>query len=704
MMWDTRQIESGWIFLAVYTSNLSTGHAKYTINGVYSFLFNLYQALRNLIALPAMESRNQNIPPNCGRRLLPTLIDEYARSEPDRTFVAIPLSTDLRDGWKDVNYLTYARAINWCSWWIEENLGRGKDFDTISYMGPLDLRYLIILMGAVKTGYTAFFSSNRNSLNAHLSLLESTQCNILVVAEEGAPTIYKQIISKRQMRTKSMPALDLFLNLDENVAPYPFNKTFAEARFDPLIIMHTSGSTGFPKPVFVKHGTWAAMDAYQMIPPSDEGPLHSDYLRGKRVLLNLPMFHGACECFIYGMGVYGGAIPLLPPPGPRTAEVMDMAHRHGHVFGSIAPPSVLKDLYEMPSYFDGIAARVSFLGFAGGSLSKETGDKISKSIKVIGFFGSTETAYLPCRISSVNDWIYYNYSHFLGHDYRPRKDGRHEMVIVRNTDFDLYQSIFSTFPQLIEYSTADIYEQHPEKPGYWAHRGRADDIIAFSSGEKTNPISFEETMTAHPEVKAAYVGGNNEFQASLLIEPKVYPASEQQRASLIDNLWPTVETANRDCPAHARVLPNFIIFAKPNKPFPRAGKETIQRASIPELYAEEFEELYANATKARNVPGIPQTVQLVQEARADTDLRDSLRHLIATNSWLVGELDNQTDLFEAGLDSLQLPGLVNQINSFLSAIRPDLGAVPVSMKAIYTHRNVGRLVEALEQGFSEKKY
>lgn len=500
------------------------------------------------------------------------------------------------------------------------------------------------------------------------------------------------------MRVKWMPTLDEFLDLDENVALYPFEKTFGEARFDPLIIMHTSGSTGFPKPVFVKHGTWAAMDAYHMIPPIDEGPLHSEYLRGKRVLLNLPLFHGACECFIHGMGVYGGAIPLLPPPGPRTAETMDMAHRYGNVFGSITPPSTLKDFYETTQFFDGITDRVNFLGFAGGSLSQEIGNKISKTIKAIGFFGSTETAYLPCRISDVDDWLYYNYSPYLGHEFRPRKDGRHEMVIVRNKNLDLFQSIFSTFPRLNEYSTADLYEQHPSKPGYWVHRGRADDIIAFSSGEKTNPISFEETMASNPAVSAAFVGGNNEFQASLLVEPKVYPASDDEKVKLLDELWPTVESANHDCPTHARVLRNSIILTKPDKPFPRAGKETIQRASIPQLYAEEFEELYANASKARNMPVLREDSPSVNGTASNEDLRPSLRRLIAANSWLQGELDEEMGFFDVGLDSLQLPGLAEQINAFLTMSRPDLEAV--SMKTIYAHPSVDKLATALEDSKS----
>ena len=68
------------------------------------------------------------------------------------------------------------------------------------------------------------------------------------------------------------------------------------------------------------------------------------------------------------------------------------------------------------------------------------------------------------------------------------------------------------------------------------HRGSADDIMAFSSGEKTDSISFEETMAAHPAVSAAFVGGNGEFQASLLIQPRPYPAPEGEKIKLLNDL------------------------------------------------------------------------------------------------------------------------------------------------------------------------
>ena len=88
-----------------------------------------------------------------GRRLLPVLIDKLACSCPRKVFVAIPKSRKPEDGFIDIDYGQLASSINKCSWWLEERLGRGNEFPTISYIGPLDLRYTIIMFAAVKVGF-----------------------------------------------------------------------------------------------------------------------------------------------------------------------------------------------------------------------------------------------------------------------------------------------------------------------------------------------------------------------------------------------------------------------------------------------------------------------------------------------------------------------------------------------------------------------
>ena len=88
-----------------------------------------------------------------GSRLLPQVVDELACSDPDRIYASIPRSSDLSDGFRDVSMLQISQAVNKFAHWLEGVIGRSTAFETISYMGPSDLRYPIIFLAAVKTGY-----------------------------------------------------------------------------------------------------------------------------------------------------------------------------------------------------------------------------------------------------------------------------------------------------------------------------------------------------------------------------------------------------------------------------------------------------------------------------------------------------------------------------------------------------------------------
>ena len=56
-------------------------------------------------------------------------------------------------GFEDISFRTLARAIDTCAWWIERSLGlgRSKTFETLVYLGPLDLLYPMLTFAA--SGY-----------------------------------------------------------------------------------------------------------------------------------------------------------------------------------------------------------------------------------------------------------------------------------------------------------------------------------------------------------------------------------------------------------------------------------------------------------------------------------------------------------------------------------------------------------------------
>ena len=91
--------------------------------------------------------------PRYGRRLIPSLIDELAISTPQRTYCHVPWTTRVEDGFRAITYQCLSNAINVCTRWIVAEIGKGKDFATLAYLGPSDLRNTIIIVAAIKAGH-----------------------------------------------------------------------------------------------------------------------------------------------------------------------------------------------------------------------------------------------------------------------------------------------------------------------------------------------------------------------------------------------------------------------------------------------------------------------------------------------------------------------------------------------------------------------
>lgn len=85
-------------------------------------------------------------PANAGARLLPSLVDEIAQSDPTRICYSIAKTSDPADGFFDISAAAFAKAVDRCAWFIHNTLGPGERFPTIAYMGPQDIVYLIFVI------------------------------------------------------------------------------------------------------------------------------------------------------------------------------------------------------------------------------------------------------------------------------------------------------------------------------------------------------------------------------------------------------------------------------------------------------------------------------------------------------------------------------------------------------------------------------
>lgn len=590
------------------------------------------------------------------------------------------------------------------------------------------------------------------------------------------------------MQTIATPNVEFFLDNSEDVEVVPFSLNWEQAKDKPFCVLHTSGSTGIPKPVFVTYGTFACNDAHQLIPSLGGNPTLIDYLKGKRYFLALPIFHAACLTFSLAFNVFSGVICVLPPPAPLTADLANQVFLHGNLDGALLAPSLIVDCYNNDEYCVNMTQRLKFLSYVGGALPEEVGNPLSTRIKLMTLLGSCETALHPLEMDNdPADWQYLSFSPYLGHTFRLGEDGLYELVIVRQEQYAPFQGVFSTFPDKQEFATSDLFEPHPIRPGKWVFRARADDIIAFTTAEKLNPITMESMISANPCVKSALIGGQGQFQASLLIEPKVYPQTAMDEEQLLKEIWPSIVQANRDCPAHGRIMKSFVMLTSPDKPIPRAGKETVQRHAALKLYAHEFKALYdrlrphlvasnnegqttsetanrlslaaagsaqeipetakpngiavhtpdnldariekavvkhlcnalaellhsldANQARERPIqaPKIPsQTLEIgnpmnglnapasEKHGMCDNclpDLRNLIYNTLADNL-VIKNITDESDLFECGLDSLQVPGLLNAINAYLIKFRP--GVALMDAKILYNNPSIGQITAILK--------
>jgi hypothetical protein len=66
----------------------------------------------------------------------------------------LPHSTDLSKEFKEITFAGLANAVNSTAWWIEGQIGRSNDFETIAFLGGVaEIRYAVIFLVAIKCGY-----------------------------------------------------------------------------------------------------------------------------------------------------------------------------------------------------------------------------------------------------------------------------------------------------------------------------------------------------------------------------------------------------------------------------------------------------------------------------------------------------------------------------------------------------------------------
>ncbi|KAH8690545.1 putative NRPS-like enzyme [Talaromyces proteolyticus] len=532
-------------------------------------------------------------------RLILNILDQLAQSEPDKVYAELPISlTDFSAGFRHITYRVLDNAVNGVAWWLTETLGPAQDFPTLAYVGPNDLSHNLLLLGAIKAGYKMLFFWPRYSTEAQVRLMKAVDCQNILTSSVSSPlSQLVETIAKEHGSAKVTQIPELASFFDDKHQVFPYKKSFEEARGDPLVVVHTSGTTGFPRPIIWNHD-WAASFAYQryLEPPAGWESIDRLIL-GRRVLSLMPPYHASHLFASILFTFYCGNTCIYPPAlALPTAQIAAEASSYTEVKAITVVPPHIEQLGANTELLDTLVRNGAETVFwAGGPVSSAAADAVSSRLKLFNTCGSTEMGMWPViRKSGPWDPSISRYMCFhpqANVQLRPQSENVFKAVVVKNDSDTEIQPPFPIFPSITEYDSGDLFSPvaEPDKDYLWSYVGRSDDMQVFKNGLKWHPTAAEQKIISDNRdvIQEALLDGTNHAHVVLLLELvsefsnklAALPEGEQakEKAAILDGIWPTIEGINRVAPDWVQIDRQRVVFAEPGKPLARTAKGSIRR-------------------------------------------------------------------------------------------------------------------------------
>ncbi|GBE77228.1 putative three-domain protein [Sparassis crispa] len=455
-----------------------------------------------------------------------------------------------------------------------------------------------------------------------------------ILAEEGYPL---EIIAERRFPLWGPGGVD-----EANIKPYPAVLTPQEEYKRTAVILHSSGSTGFPKPVFITHkGLIANLHGYVPRVPGFSA---------------LPVYHGFGHYSVFRCCYNAVPFTLIPPHLPLTSAnicriIKASPARCRQCF---AVPYVIKLLGETE---EGTRALADFdiVVFSGAALPDDLGERLTAAgVNLVSIYGTTETgSLLHSKRDYANDksWNWVR-AEGLILDYlkmEERGSNTYETVVKEG-----WPAKIQTNRPDGSYATKDLFVRHKEHHNWYKYVGRLDDTLVQVLGEKTNPVPIELAIRGNsPYVEEAIVFGEGRPQVGCLILPSEFGKElSKDRVAFLEKIWPVIEDANAQAPTHSRLLPEMVHILDHGTQIPVATKMTILR---PACYAK-FKDII-DSVYDRFENGTGSTKLDLSKAELQEFIYKAIVQTFGASK--ATKLTKSTDLFAFGVDSLQATRIRN---------------------------------------------
>jgi thioester reductase-like protein len=457
------------------------------------------------------------------------------------------------------------------------------------------------------------------------------------------------------------------------LAPYvPSNKLDPRKESQKLAwIIHSSGSTSLPKPIWSTHA--AALGNFKSA---------FDLVS----FVTLPLFHAQGIGWVFRGIMNKKPVYLYPAELPLTTfNLVKTLREHGDIQIMFAVPYICRLLADSDEGVE-LCKRLEFL-FSGGAICpKPTGDKLAQAgVNLVSHYGSTETGQLMNSFrprSEILEWDWLrpleSALHYTRWEPYDNEENICELVILEG-----WPAKVATNRKDGAYATADLWERHPEYPRVkkWRYLARRDDTIVLVNGEKANPVLFEQLVCESPLVQDAIVFGSEKSRLGMFVMPTDSSVGEEV---VRGDIWPAVEKANLAMPAHAQLDRDMIkmLSTKDAEKVRKTDKGNIIRAAF-------YKELDSAIDAAYEDTKVPVTKVRLEGQDLLSFLRSEI--LASLSEDRQPKLNNGTDLFSLGVDSLQ----ASRIRSAILKRGMDTGQQTVSENFVFDFPSIQAMADEL---------
>jgi thioester reductase-like protein len=601
-------------------------------------------------------------------RTLDELLRQRAASMPDTPIAAYPTSAapesyQLHTARQLDEYATRAAHR------YRETFGhreRSSPPHVVALLAASDLDYLVALFALGRLGLTPLLLSTRLSPEAIVSLLEKTGCDEIV----HSPSHRERVDAVNKLRPvkaaplctdyKTGPVEDIRLDLD------PEFETNTACN-----ILHSSGSTGFPKPIRNVHRNYIYNASFNL---------------GMKGFITLPLFHNhGLSSFLRAL--YAGKVlyfydPNMPLSERRLTAIFKHLRSELEIFYGV--PYALKVL----ATDEGLQLLKNFkvVMFGGSACPDDLGDMlVDAGVNLIAHYGATEVGQLMTsnRPPGDKEWNWLRPPEALLPYLRWTKHGdAYECVIA-----DGWKSkVVSNQPDG-SYATRDLFVRHPTKGDRFKYVGRLDDWLALVNGEKINPVQFEQTVQTDPHVAEAVVFGAGQVAAGLIIvAAKGY--DEVTEDEFIKLVQPTIDAANARAEAYAKIDREHIrvMRAEALNDCPKTDKGTVIRAAFYKKFEALIKSVYEDAERATDA-----NLQLDLDGTVAW-LKQLVVEILALDEAKTAELSEDADFFAMGLDSL---GAYRMFSRIVKTLDLGVRASEVAGNVCFEYPSVAALASFL---------